>query len=308
MKFRFDVLFKGMAMGAADVVPGVSGGTIAFISGIYEELLDSIKAVNIAAFRTLFREGFSAFWKQINGSFLLPLFLGILISLRSLAEVIKFLLRDHPILLWSFFLGLIIASVVFVARQIPKWNASSVIFLLIGTGVAYWITVISPAQGPTALWFVFVSGVIAICAMILPGISGSFLLLLMGMYGTIIGAVTDRNILILGVFAAGALVGLASFARILSWTFKRYEAPTLAILTGFMIGSLNKVWPWKHTLETRINRHGEEVPFLQENTLPWNHEVVTGQDPQTLFAVLCVILGFALVFFLERWGKQQKIK
>ncbi len=306
MKFRFDVLLKGMAMGAADVVPGVSGGTIAFISRIYEELLDSINAVNLTAFRTLFREGFGAFWAQINGSFLLPLFLGIGVSVLSLAKLIKFLLSDYPILLWAFFLGLIVASVIFVARQIPKWSVSSLIFLLIGTLVAYQITVISPAQGPTALWFVFVSGLVAICAMILPGISGSFLLLLMGMYGTIIGAITDRNLLVLAVFSAGALVGLASFSRILSWTFKRYEAPTLAILTGFMVGSLNKVWPWKHTIETRLNRHGEEVPFLQENTFPWNHEVITGQDPQTIFAILCVILGFSLVFFLERWGNNKK--
>lgn len=302
MRFRFDVFFKGMAMGAADVVPGVSGGTIAFISGIYETLLQSIGKINLKALQVLRKEDFAAFWAHINGNFLLPLVLGIGLSIRSLASLIKFLLKTYPELLWAFFMGLILASVVLIGRQVPRWKADTVLFLVAGTAVAYWITVISPAQGPEGLWFVFVAGMIAICAMILPGISGSFILLLMGMYSTIIGAISNLQLGVLAVFAAGALTGLLSFSRLLSWMFAHYRAQTLALLTGFMLGSLNKVWPWKVTLEFRTNRHGEEVPFIQENVLPWNYTEATGQPDYLWGALLLLLLGILLVWLLEYWG------
>lgn len=290
-------------MGAADVVPGVSGGTIAFITGIYQTLLRSISSINLRALKRLRSEGFAAFWKQINGSFLLPLFLGIATSIVSLARLIAFLLRVYPELLWSFFFGLIVASVWLIGKQVPQWKISTIALFVIGTAVAYWITVVAPAQGQTALWFVFVAGMIAICAMILPGISGSFLLLLMGMYGTVISAISTWQLDVIAVFAAGALLGLLSFARLLSWMFDHYRHPTLALLTGFMLGSLNKVWPWKHTLRYRTDRHGETVPFIQENVLPQQYLDITGEPPYLIGAIGLGLAGGLAVVLLERWGK-----
>lgn len=291
-------------MGAADVVPGVSGGTIAFITGIYETLLRSINSVNLRALKILRRDGIKAGWNHINGNFLLPLLLGIALSVVSLAKLIKFLLVAYPELLWSFFFGLILASVWLIGKQVPKWKVSTISLLIIGAGVAYWITVVTPAQGPTALWFVFISGMIAICAMILPGISGSFILLLMGMYGTVIGAISDLQLGIISIFALGALVGLLSFARVLSWMFDHYPGQTLALLTGFMVGSLNKVWPWKHTLTYRADRHGKQVPLIQENVLPQHYLEMTGNEPYLLGALVLAVAGALAVILLERWGSR----
>ncbi|MGF1533938.1 MAG: DUF368 domain-containing protein [Bernardetiaceae bacterium] len=302
MKFRIDLFVKGLAMGAADVVPGVSGGTIAFISGIYDTLLTSIKSIGPEAVRVWRRSGWKAFWRHINGWFLLPLLLGIGTSIVSLAKLISYLLKTYPSLLWAFFCGLIVASVWLVGKEIQRWTAATVVWLLIGTVVAYAITVAAPATGTDAPWFVFVSGMIAICAMILPGISGSFLLVLMGMYGTIIAAITDRNLLIIGVFSAGALLGILSFARLLSWLLQRHRGLTLALLTGFMIGSLNKVWPWKHTVSFYTNRHGEAVPLLQENVLPATYTLQTGEPAYLVPALLLFVLGAIVVVGLERWG------
>ncbi len=304
-------------MGAADVVPGVSGGTIAFITGIYKELLESIGSINLETFKLFFSGKFKDFWKQINGSFLLPLFLGIGVSIISLAKAITFLLSNYPVLVWAFFFGLIIASVLFIAKQINKWNVLNIIALVVGTIVAYTITVLAPAQIPNGLIYIFLAGCIAICAMILPGISGSFILLLMGAYATIIGAIsgtldalktTDMDLLIqygkkLVVFGLGCLVGLLSFSRLLSWMFEKAHDLTLAVLTGFMIGSLNKVYPWKITTQFRLNSHGEEVPFLQNNVLP---NLYTDGEPQIALAIVMAILGFLVVFGLEKLGNSNK--
>ena len=273
------LLLKGIAMGAADVVPGVSGGTIAFISGIYTELLNSIKSVNLYNIKTLLKGDIASFWSAINGWFLLVLFIGIGVSVVSLAKVITGLLDSHPQLVWGFFFGLIIASILFIGKSIKKFNVQTIVSLIIGAGVAYWITILEPSQLDTPLWFVFIAGAIAICAMILPGISGSFILLLLGMYKYVLTSIKDLNILVLGVFAAGCITGLLGFSRILSWLLSKYNDIALAVLTGFMIGSLNKVWPWKITTKYRINSHGDEVPFLQENISPMNYE----GDSQTLF-------------------------
>lgn len=283
-------------MGAADVVPGVSGGTIAFISGIYEELINSLRSIDHKAVITLKKEGLLPFWKHINGNFLCVLFTGIAISVISLARGIKFLLDNYPVLIWAFFFGLILGSSVFVAKKISRWSVKSVISLLLGIVAAYYITIISPAETSTAGWFIFLSGMIAICAMILPGISGSFILLLLGKYEFIIEALNDLKIKIIVIFAAGCVAGLLSFSHILSWMFKKYHDITIAVLTGFMLGSLNKIWPWKETLTWRENSHGELVPLQQKSIFPSDYP-----DENYLFMAVCLaITGFFLIFLLEK--------
>ena len=295
------ILLKGSAMGAADVVPGVSGGTIAFISGIYEELLSSIKSLNWVNVKLLFSDGFKAFWSSINGTFLSVLFTGIAISVFSLAKLLHFLLDEYPILIWSFFFGLIVASAIYVAKQINKWDYKIVLAIIIGTIIAYFITEITPIPEveDSPYWFVFISGMIAICAMILPGISGSFILLLMGQYKFILSAVTDFKISYILTFGIGAVVGLISFSNVLSWLLKKYHNITVAFLAGFMIGSLNKVWPWKHTLLSHTNQYAEIIPIKQENVLPNLFFELTGKDPHTLYAILMAITGFLVIFLLE---------
>ncbi|NLB92123.1 MAG: DUF368 domain-containing protein, partial [Bacteroidales bacterium] len=269
---------KGMGMGAADVVPGVSGGTIAFIAGIYEELVNSIKSINLNALKLFFSGKFAAFWKAINGNFLLAVVLGIGISIFSLAKGLEYLLHHYPILVWSFFFGLILASAIYVGGSIKKWKAGTIIAGIAGVVVAYFITAISPAEANITWFFIFISGSIAICAMILPGISGSFILVLLGMYEFILGAVSDLNIPVLLVFIAGALIGIIAFSNLLSWLIKNYHNLTIATLTGFMIGSLNKVWPWKEVTETFIDRHNVVRPLTERNILPATYENLTGNQ------------------------------
>jgi len=289
---------KGLAMGAADVVPGVSGGTIAFITGIYEELLETISNINLKALKKLKTDGLKSFWKHINANFLIALFLGIGISIVSLAKLITYLLEHHTILLWSFFFGLIVSSIYLVGKTINKWGVSKIIGLLIGTAIAFYITILPPMENPNALWFVFISGAIAICAMILPGISGSFILLLLGSYEMILGAIKDMKLAVIGVFAVGCLTGLLSFSKLLNWMFKKYHDLTIAILTGFLIGSLNKIWPWKETISTRINSNGEIVHFIQENILPTNYN----GDSQLLVATGMAFLGLFLIIAIEKFA------
>ena len=288
-------------MGAADVVPGVSGGTIAFITGIYEELLETINSVNLSALKKLKTEGLKGFWKHINGNFLVALFLGIGISIVSLAKLITYLLEHHSILLWSFFFGLILSSVYLVGKTVKKWNVGKIIGLLIGAAIAFYITILPPMENPNALWFVFLSGAIAICAMILPGISGSFILLLLGSYEMVLGAIKDAKLSVIAVFAVGCVTGLLSFSKLLNWMFKKYHDLTIAILTGFLIGSLNKIWPWKETISTRINSHGETVPFIQENISPFNY----AEENQLVFALLMAVVGLVLIIGLEKFAKKE---
>jgi len=300
------IALKGVGMGAADVVPGVSGGTIAFITGIYEELIASIKSINIAAVRTLFKDGIISFWKAVNGTFLLILVAGILASVLSLAKVLEFILINHPILIWSFFFGLILASAVFVAKKIDRWNLQTGISMLVGAVAAFLITSISPAETTEAYWFIFLSGALAICAMILPGISGSFILLLLGKYQFILNAVNEGKIDILAVLIIGAIVGIISFANLLSWLLKRFHHITIALLAGFMIGSLNKIWPWKVTVETYTDSHGELMPLVEQNVLPGRFTEATQQDPQILFAVLLALAGIGLILLFELLSKVTK--
>ncbi|WP_417223652.1 DUF368 domain-containing protein [Amphritea sp.] len=295
------LFFKGAMMGAADVVPGVSGGTIAFITGIYEELINTIKGFNPAALKVLFKQGPAAFWRQVNGSFLLVLLAGIVTSIATIAGGVLFLLSNYPILLWSFFFGLILASVWLVMSHIEKWDMNLVSSFIIGSIIAYWVTSIAPVSVEPTAMMVFISGAIAICAMILPGISGSFILLLLGMYAHILAAVKGVDLELIGLFMLGCIVGIMSFSRVLSWMFSHHHQVTLALLAGFMLGSLNKVWPWKYTLSYTINRHGEQVPLLQDNLLPWHFESITGQPSFLLWAFGLTLVGVAIVVVMERF-------
>lgn len=293
------VSVKGIAMGAADVVPGVSGGTIAFITGIYEELINSIKSVNPASLKLLFQGKWKSFWKVINGNFLISLLTGIFISILSLARVIRYLLETYPVLVWSFFFGLIVASAIFVARYVKKWNAGVAVTALAGVAIAWIITVMTPAEANTTWWFIFASGAIAICAMILPGISGSFILVLLGMYKFILEAVGNFNIPVILLFLAGAAIGIISFSNVLSWLLRKYHDLTIGLLAGFMIGSLNKVWPWKNVVETFVDRHGEIKPLIEENVLPATFEAISGKPSMLAAAAALAVGGFLLIFVIE---------
>jgi putative membrane protein len=293
-----------MGMGAADVVPGVSGGTIAFITGIYEELINTIKSVNLTSLKLLFTFKLKDFWKAVNANFLLALISGIGISFYTLARLIKHLLETQPILIWSFFFGLIVASAIVIAKKITEWKARTIIAMLIGIGIAYMITEITPAEAPTSYWFLFLSGALAICAMILPGISGAFILVLLGSYNYILSALSSFKIDVIAVVGAGAAVGILSFSHLLSWLLNKYHNMTIGLLSGFMIGSLNKVWPWKETLTTRVDRHGEIVPVIQDNILPGTFETLANQDSQVFFALALAVVGFLLIWVMEKYSPE----
>lgn len=282
------LMLKGMGMGAADVVPGVSGGTIAFIAGIYDELINSIKSINRESLTMLFTGKFKAFAKKINAPFLLALISGIAISVFSLAKLITWLLTEQPILIWAFFFGLVLASTWFVMKDIREWNVKTIPTFIAGAAIAYYITVATPADTPSNLLFIFCCGAIAICAMILPGISGSFILVLLGKYFYIMDAVKTFDIVILAVFGAGAFIGITTFSRVLSFTLRRFRNMTLAMLTGFMLGSLNKVWPWKETTEMTING---ETFAAESNILP---------NVYVAEAIGLMAIGFASVYILEK--------
>ncbi|MCT4699531.1 MULTISPECIES: DUF368 domain-containing protein [Tenacibaculum] len=297
------IMLKGVAMGAADVVPGVSGGTIAFISGIYEELLSSISNVNLSLLKTLKNDGLKAAWKQLNGNFLASLFIGMFISVISLAKVISWLLTNHPILLWSFFFGLVLASVIYIAKQITKWNIVAIFLVVLGAVLAYYITTLNPMiSESSSTLFMFFAGAIAICAMILPGISGSFILVLLGAYKPVLAAVNNRDFTTIAAIGAGAIIGLLSFSRVLKYLFSNYKNYTLAILTGFIIGSLNKIWPWKEVLTFRTNSHGEQVAFNEQSILPFSYD----GDPQLMYASLLIIIGFAFILLLEKLAVKEQ--
>lgn len=305
---RFLLLFlKGMAMGAADVVPGVSGGTIAFISGIYDELLDSLKRLTPAALIIWYRQGWLAFWAHINGTFLLTLFGGVLLSVFSLANIVSYALEYHAILVWGFFFGLILAAIIYIGKQLPLGSPAVWLALAVGTLIALAISFGKPAQLPGDWWMIMASGSIAICAMILPGISGSFILLLMGVYPVILRAVTELNLVLLGSFLVGAVVGLLLFSHFLSWLLHRFRVMTLAVLTGFLVGSLNIVWPWKQTLESYTDQQGNEVPLVQENLLPEQYANLVGADPQTWLVILLALIGLVLVLGLEHLAEDNQL-
>jgi len=322
-----------MAMGAADAVPGVSGGTIAFISGIYEELVSTIANVHPRLFKVWKQDGFSAFWQKINGNFLLALLSGILVSYVSFMRIAKFLIEQHPVLIWSFFFGLIVASIIYVGKQIKFWKPITVIALILGGGIAYYVTTLPSLGSNDNPWFLFFAAAVAICAMILPGISGSFILVILGAYKTLSDAIHDLDIKRIGLFVAGAVVGLLSFSRLLKWLFKHYENTTLALLTGFIIGSLNKIWPWKETISVFDKSAGVVRPFsevselgtlsvyqqqlndfeslkvvLEQSIGPIRFSNINqGIDPQIAFAICAAFAGFIIIFALEWVAGKKKV-
>jgi len=294
------ISMKGIAMGAADVVPGVSGGTIAFISGIYEELIDSINKVNLGTLKILRKEGFAAMWVSINGNFLLSLVLGIGISVLSLARLIRHYLETQPILIWSFFFGLVLASIIYVGMKIQRWNIGTILLLILGAFIGYIITTLTPQNADVTYPYVFLSGALAICAMILPGISGGYILLLLGMYKPVLDALHDKNIGVIAVLMAGAVTGLLSFSRLLKWLFDHYETLTLAILTGFIIGSLNKIWPWKEVLDSEVI-NGKLKILSEKSVMPYSFQ----GDAQLGMAILMGVIGFLFIVLLEKLAQQK---
>ena len=299
------ISLKGLAMGAADVVPGVSGGTIAFISGIYEELIGTLNNINFSLLKHLKSEGLKSTWKKANGPFLLALLTGVFVSIVSLAKGVEWVLEHHPILLWSFFFGLILASIIYVGKQIKTTAKDFKIFIAmaIGAAVAYLITTLNPSETTDTHLFLFFAGALAICAMILPGISGAFILVIIGAYAPVLQAINSRNLKTILIFGAGAVVGLLSFSKLLKWLFEKYHRLTLAVITGFMIGSLNKIWPWKIVLTFRTNSKGVQVPLNEASISPFNFD----GDPQLLQAIGMMVIGVLIILILEKISTTNKL-
>ncbi len=274
-------------------------GPIAFISGIYEELITAINNINLDLFKTLKAEGLKAAWNQLNGNFLLALILGIGTSILSLAKMVSWLLENQPILIWSFFFGLVIASVLLVGKEVKNWRLATVLMLILGAALAYYITTLPPSENVDSLPYLFFSGALAVCAMILPGISGAFILVLLGSYKTIIDALHTLNFKVIAVVGLGVVFGLLSFARLLKWMFAHHKNLTLALLTGFILGSLNKIWPWKEVLESK--KIGVKIITIDQNVSPFSY---TG-DNQIIFAIIAAIIGFSLIFILEKVAKKE---
>jgi putative membrane protein len=300
------VFLRGILMGAADIIPGVSGGTIAFITGIYDILLDSIRAVDLEFLARLMRRDIAGAWQHINGGFLLALLLGITTSIFSLARLVSWVLEHHPVPLWAFFFGLILASALVLLREVEKWSAATVLCLSTGVAVAVFIALSPVMSLELGLAGVFLAGFVAICAMILPGISGSFILVLLGMYSTVLVAIKSLDLLFILVFVLGAGCGLLCFSRLLHWLLHRFHQATMALLTGFLFGSLLVVWPWKRVLAWVEDSHGGLKPAQQFPVLPTDFQVYTGQEPQLWFCVALMTLGFAAVWLIHaRWGQSR---
>ena len=294
---------KGIMMGAADAIPGVSGGTIAFVTGIYQELIHSLKLCGPEALRILFKQGLLAAFNYINAGFLLTLFAGILLSVISLSRAVVYLLDTFPELLWSFFFGLILAGTWSVVRHVNRWNGTLLITFIAGSVFAYSFTMITPVSiEPRPVYF-FLSGMLAICAMLLPGISGAFILLILGMYGPVMLAIKEFQFSLLGLFACGCGMGLLSFSHFLDWMFSKHKNLTFALLGGFMFGSLNKVWPWKQTLGSSIDLHGKEISLVERNVSPQTFESLTGQPSYFLYGLGLMLCGIALIMLMERFNK-----
>jgi len=287
---------KGVCMGSADIVPGVSGGTIAFIVGIYAQLLEAISSINMRTVKDLLRGDLRAFLRDAHLRFLIVLLAGIGVAVVSLARVMYFLLQEHPVPTWGFFFGLIVASVLLLGREIKDWRSGGTVFFVLGAVGAYYLVALIPVTTPESAWFVFLSGAIAICAMILPGISGSFILLVLDKYHFITGAIRNplepENLLILSIFAAGCVVGILSFSRLLNFMMHRYHNITMSLLTGFIFGSLRKIWPWKEVLET-VNIGGKLHVLRDRNILPPSY------GGEFWFTCLLVVLGLLCVVVLH---------
>lgn len=299
----FLLYLKGCMMGAADAVPGVSGGTIAFITGIYEELINTISRFDLRVLKSLRDHGLFETWQNVNGTFVSVLLAGMLTSIILLSNLVLYMLESHPQALWGFFFGLIAASTLVMFKTIAQWSFKSCLGFVIAALASYFLTTMSSSVLDDNLINIFFAGALAICAMILPGISGSFILLILGLYSSVLGAVKNIEIAVLSVFALGCAAGLLSFSKLLRWLFDHYRNLTMALLTGFLVGSLNKVWPWKETLTTRINSKGKEVADLQLNVLPHQFELFTGLDSQLMTVLILSVFGAGLVLLIERLNR-----
>lgn len=300
------IFLRGLAMGAADIVPGVSGGTVAFITGIYPRLLHSLRSFDIELLRLVFRADARAAWRHVNGNFLAALLSGIVTSIFSLAQLLSWLLTQYPEPLWAFFFGLILGSALLLLRQVPHWQLRQCSALVLGVATALTVGLAPHAEFVGGNAGVFLAGFIAICAMILPGISGSFILVLLGMYGPVLSAVTSVDIVFLAIFAAGAAGGLMTFSRILDWLLSRYRAVTVALLTGFLFGSLVVVWPWKRVLAWVTGSHGQLKPAQQWPVSPTEYLARTGEEPMILLCVVTALIGFLLIWWVDHhWGQLQ---
>ncbi|MDX1451851.1 MAG: DUF368 domain-containing protein, partial [Oleiphilaceae bacterium] len=298
------LFLKGAMMGAADIVPGVSGGTIAFITGIYERLIAALRGFLPAFIELVKARDWKMFWQQADMTFLMVLLMGIISSVAALAKLISWLLVAYPIPLWSAFFGLIVASVFIVQASIRQRHVVLMLPFLMGAAIAFSLTLLSPVSLSPSLLNAFMSGVLAICAMILPGISGSFILVMLGSYGFILEAITSMNLSVLSIFALGCLVGLLSIAQLLGWAFEHFHDATLAFLTGVMVGALNKVWPWREVLSWRSNQQGDLVPEVERSVGPTYYEQVVGVDAQYGLAILCMVLAFTMVIAAERLARR----
>ena len=294
-------------MGAADIVPGISGGTVALITGIYTELLESISSINLHSLKVLKAQGFFKFWEKVNGNFLLSLFCGILFSVVSFSHVINYLLATESILIWSFFFGLILASAGYIIRHLPYFCYKESIGLLTGVVVVVAISVVPKMYVPDDLFILFWGGAIAVCAMILPGISGSFILLLLGIYPIVISAISQLQWSVLLIFISGCIFGLLVFSRMLSALLRAYYSVTMATLVGFVLGSLIVVWPWRDAVGVTLTYAGIEFIWPHRLLIPVDFLAATGQDPQSFSAFSCMMLGLVAVMALDFFGRQPKI-
>jgi putative membrane protein len=298
---------RGICMGASDIVPGVSGGTMAFILGIYEELINSIRTVGTPEFlQAVLKFRFKDIFRILNWEFLLSVGLGILIAILTMSSALEWLLINQPVYLWSFFFGLVLASVYTVSKRVSSWSSGQKIALIAAAVAAYFLVGAVPLQTPNAWWFLFLSGALAICAMILPGISGAFILVLLGKYHYVLAAVNDRDFITLALVGLGAVIGLVTFAQVIGYFFKRHHNTTVALLTGLMIGSLRKIWPWKEDLSWLTNAVGEfvldseghKIVIEQINKLPDLSS--SAGIPQLIIALLLALIGFGGILLLDR--------
>lgn len=291
-------ILKGVAMGAANVIPGVSGGTIALITNIFERLINSIKSFNVKAAKLLFTGKFKEFEKHTDFIFLASIFLGVFIAIVSIAKIFDFLFNEYPVYIWSFFFGLIVASVYFVGKTVEKWNASVIISFIIGTSIALMFTFLSPASENQSFVYLMLCGVVAVCSMILPGLSGSFVLLLMGNYQLVaIDAINEVRLDILIPVGLGAVIGLIAFSHLLSWLYKKFKNQTISLLTGFILGSLGIIWPWKDQITETFK--GEEKIIGYDFNLP---EINT----EFFIALLIMIAGYMVIYVMEKQANKIK--
>ncbi|MCD4680436.1 MAG: DUF368 domain-containing protein [Bacteroidales bacterium] len=301
-------VFKGIAMGAANVIPGVSGGTIALITGIFERLIDAIKSFNITAIKLLFKAKFKEFVIHTDLKFLISLFIGVFIAIVSLARLFDYLFENYPVYIWAYFFGLVLASVYFVGKTISKWTKSVIITFIIGAAIAILISVLSPASENRNFFYMILCGIASICSMILPGLSGSFILMLMGNYQLVaIDAINNADFTVLLPLIIGAVVGLLAFSHFLSWIFKKYRNETISILTGFILGSLSILWPWQNESYLKdilgnfvLKANGDKIVEHYEKYMP------VGFNTEVILAIVFVIVGMISIWAIEKLAEENK--